>query len=77
MAERYRQSNPHSSLSYEGHFKKSIGAFEDCLEIKPDNENLMFMIATAYIYIKKYPKSFEWLDKVLEINPDDLNALKH
>lgn len=45
------------------------------MEIKPDNTRLMGAIAEYYQQRGQYEKALEWLEKRLELSPEDSYAL--
>jgi tetratricopeptide (TPR) repeat protein len=58
--------------------RKAIETFEQVVDMAEDpanpNRNAMLSIASLYYQLKNYPKSKEWCNRVLEVDPQNAEA---
>jgi serine/threonine protein kinase/Tfp pilus assembly protein PilF len=59
----------------EGHWAESIPYFEQALALDPRNVELLNAAALTYIALKQYPAALKLFDRVLDIKPNDLDAM--
>jgi len=82
--EQARQFLPNSSripesLAYvarrRGQWDRSESYFNEAERLDPRNVSLLNQHALSYIYLRRFPEGLRKLDQVLDIIPDDLDAL--
>jgi TolB-like protein/class 3 adenylate cyclase/Tfp pilus assembly protein PilF len=82
--EQARQLLPNSSqisesLAYvtrrQGQWDRSEHYFNEAELLDPRNVNLLFQHALSYIDLRRFPEALRKLDQVLNITPDDVDAL--
>jgi serine/threonine protein kinase/Tfp pilus assembly protein PilF len=82
--EQARQLLPNSSqilesLAYvarrRGQWEQSESYFNEAERLDPRNVNLLTQRALSYICLRRFPEALRKLDQVLNITPDDLDAL--
>ncbi len=82
--EQARQFLPNSSripesLAYvarrRGQWDRSESYFNEAERLDPRNVSLLNQHALSYIYLRRFPEALRKLDQVLDITPDDLDAL--
>jgi TolB-like protein/Tfp pilus assembly protein PilF len=82
--EQARQFLPNSSripesLAYvarrRGQWERSESYFNEAERLDPRNVSLLNQHALSYIYLRRFPEALRKLDQVLDIIPDDLDAL--
>ena len=61
----------------EGHWAESIPYFEQALTVDPRNVELLNAAAFTYIALKQYPAALKMLDRVLDIKPNDPDAMAY
>lgn len=57
------------------HYAKALGAYSYVLEMFPEQRGLMLNVAKCYNRFGNLKKSIEYYHKVLELSPDNSNAL--
>jgi len=60
---------------YDGNFEESITYYKKSLEIQPD-DNTMFFISSCYHQLGEYGTAIEYIDRAIEMNPEDYYYLK-
>jgi len=61
----------------QGNFEKAIAEYKKALSQRKGRDiEVMINIATLYRYLRKYDESAAWLEKVLEIDPNNREALE-
>jgi TolB-like protein/class 3 adenylate cyclase/Tfp pilus assembly protein PilF len=82
--EQARQLLPNSSriaesLAYvarrRGHWDRSESYFNEAEQLDPRNVYLITQYAVNYVCLRRFPEALRKLDQVLDITPDDLDAL--
>ena len=67
------------SLAYvarrRGQWDRSESYFNEAERLDPRNVNLLFQHALSYIELRRFPEALRKLDQVLDITPDDVDAL--
>ena len=67
------------SLAYvtrrQGQWDRSEAYFNEAERLDPRNVNLLFQHALSYIDLRRFPEALRKLDEVLNITPDDVDAL--
>lgn len=63
------------SYIYSGEFEKGEKLVTEIMEKKPGNKDLLRDVADAYYQIKKYDKTLEFCQKLLEMDKNDGKAL--
>jgi len=59
----------------EGDFSKALFHLEKGLEVEPDNPLLVTLSAKVLIWLKEYQEALEYVDYILNLNPQDEDAL--
>lgn len=57
--------------------QEAIGHLTEAIRIHPTYENAYLQMGNAYNYLKQYDKAIEYYDKVLQLDPDDLNGINN
>ena len=82
--EQARQFLPNSSLIPEslgyvarrrGQWDKSVSYFNEAERLDPRNVNLLYQHALSYFHLRRFSEALRKFDQVLNITPDDVDAL--
>lgn len=57
-----------------GRWQQAIAAWEQAIEFDPRNPNLLRQHASSFLVLRQYARAAEYLDRVLDIAPDGVQA---
>ena len=63
-------------LKSQGCYKQAIEMLYKALELESDNIEILFQLGELYFLLNNFQRSMQYLDKVLKIKPEHIEALK-